>query len=122
MKRQWLASLGVIMLAVSMGSQAAEYKIDKKGAHAFIEFKVKHLGYSWLLGRFDDFDGHFSYDASNPAASKVNVVIKTASINSNHLERDKHLRNKDFLNVKKYPEAKFVSTGLRRTLIKKQRC
>lgn len=76
--------------------QAADYIVDKAGAHAFIQFKIKHLGYSWLLGRFNDFDGTFSYDKEQPEASKINIVIQTASIDSNHAERDKHLRGDDF--------------------------
>jgi len=91
--------------------QAADYVIDTEKAHAFIQFRIKHLGYSWLLGRFNDFDGTFSYDETNPAASKVAVTISTASIDSNHAERDKHLRGKEFLDVDKFPQATFVSTG-----------
>lgn len=90
---------------------AAEYDIDVKGAHAFIQFKIKHLGYSWLIGRFNKFDGQFSYDEKNPNALKVEVNIETDSIDSNHAERDKHLRGKDFLNTSQYPNAKFVSTS-----------
>lgn len=90
---------------------AANYVIDTKKAHAFIQFKISHLGYSWVLGRFNEFSGHFSYDEKKPAEAKVEVLIKTASIDSNHAERDKHLRGEDFLEVAKYPEAKFVSTA-----------
>ena len=90
---------------------AADYVIDTAKAHAFIQFKIKHLGYSWLLGRFNKFDGEFSYDENNPAAAKIVVNIDPASIDSNHAERDKHLRGKDFLDVEKYPESKFVSTS-----------
>lgn len=90
---------------------AADYVIDTKGAHAFIQFKIKHLGYSWLLGRFNEFTGKFSYDEKDPSAAKITVDIKTASIDSNHAERDKHLRGKDFLDVAQYPDAKFVSTS-----------
>ena len=90
--------------------QAAEYKVHKEGAHAFIQFKIKHLGYSWLLGRFNDFDGHFNYDKNNPEASKITITIQTASIDSNHAERDKHLRGDDFLAVEQFPESSFVST------------
>src|SRR5690606_18681538 len=71
-----------------------------------------HLGYSWLLGRFNEFDGEFYYDAAKPEASSINVVIQTASVDSNHAERDKHLRGSDFLDVKKYPEARFVSKSI----------
>ena len=106
--------LAACVLSLStLNVQAEDYVIDTEKAHAFIQFKISHLGYSWLLGRFNDFSGEFSYDEKNPSAAKIEVTIETASIDSNHAERDKHLRDKDFLHVKKYPEAKFVSTGFK---------
>ena len=72
---------------------------------------MKHLGYSWLIGRFNTFNGSYTVDDSHPEKSHVNVEIDVASLDSNHAERDKHLRGDDFLHVDKYPEAKFVSTG-----------
>lgn len=92
---------------------AADYVIDTKGAHASINFRVSHLGYSWLEGRFNEFDGQFSFDEANPEASKVTVNINTNSVDSNHAERDKHLRSDDFLDVAKYPTAKFESTAFK---------
>ncbi len=90
---------------------ANEYVMDTKGAHASIKFRVQHLGYSWLYGRFNDFSGKFSYDEKQPENASAEVTINTSSVDSNHAERDKHLRSDDFLHVDKYPEAKFVSTG-----------
>lgn len=104
-----LAVMALLSLAVT--SQAATYEIDTKGAHAFIQFKIKHLGYSWLLGRFNTFSGSFEYDAKAPEKSSINVEVDTRSVDSNHAERDKHLRGKDFLYVSKYPTASFVSTA-----------
>ena len=75
-----------------------------RGRHAFVDFKIKHLGYSWLLGRFNTFDGDFSYDAKAPNESAIQLVIDVASIDSNHAERDKHLKGADFLDVKKFPK------------------
>jgi polyisoprenoid-binding protein YceI len=92
-------------------AQAEQYAIDTKGAHAFIQFRIQHLGYSWLYGRFNDFGGEFTYDEKNPAAAKIQVDIDPASVDSNHAERDKHLRGEDFLFVEKYPKAGFVSTA-----------
>lgn len=89
---------------------AADYVIDNKGSHASINFKIKHLGYSWLTGRFDKFGGKFSYDPANVTASKIEVNIDTSSVNSNHAERDKHLKSDDFLDVSAFSNAKFVST------------
>ena len=106
------AALALAIAAPAL-AQGADYVIDTEGAHAFIQFRIKHLGYSWLLGRFNQFEGRFSYDEENPDHSRVEVTIKTASIDSNHAERDKHLRGEDFLEVDKYPEARFVSTAFR---------
>ncbi len=91
--------------------QATEYTIDKKGMHAAIQFKISHLGYSWLWGRFNDFNGSIVYDKDKPEASKVEVTINTSSVDSNHALRDKHLRGDDFLDVSKFPKATFVSTA-----------
>lgn len=91
---------------------AADYKIDTDGQHAFINFRVSHLGYSWLYGTFRDFSGSFTYDKANPSLDKVDVVIDTKSINTNHEKRDEHLRSSAFLDVEKYGQAKFVSTKI----------
>jgi len=107
-----IATTALVVSFASPSAQAADYLIDTKGAHASIQFRVQHLGYSWLYGRFNTFDGAFSYDAANPGASKVNVTIDTASVDSNHAERDKHLRGADFLDVGQFPKAAFVSTAV----------
>lgn len=114
--KKLLLALGMTAAAtLAPLSQAATYDIDTKGAHAFVQFKIKHLGYSWLLGRFNTFDGQFEYDASAPEKSSIAVEIETASIDSNHAERDKHLKGSDFLNVSKFPTSSFKSTGFKST-------
>lgn len=111
MKKLFLATAIASFLAAP-ASEAAEYVIDTDGAHAFINFKVSHLGYSWLHGRFNTFKGTFHYDEAKIADSKIQLEIETKSVDSNHAERDKHLRSSDFLNVDKHPKAKFTSTKI----------
>lgn len=108
------ASLAIVAatLALTAPSYAADYVIDSKGAHASINFRIKHLGFSWLVGRFDTFTGTFTYDAKAVDKSAVKVEIDTASVNSNHAERDKHLRGADFLDVSQFPKATFVSKSV----------
>ena len=96
--------------AIATYAVAADYAIDKKGQHAFITFKASHLGYSYIIGRFNDFDGAFSHDANKPADSKIDVTINAASLDTNHAERDKHLRSADFFDVGNYPTITFKST------------
>lgn len=110
MKKLLLAT--AILATSAFSVNAADYKVDYEGAHAAIQFKIQHLGYSWLTGRFNKFDGEFSYDPAKIEDSKINMTIDVGSVDSNHAERDKHLRSPDFLNAKKYPTATFVSTDV----------
>ncbi len=112
MIRKTLIAFAFMFGLVSVQAQAAEhYVIDTKGMHAFISFRIQHLGFSWMEGRFNRFSGDFDYDEANPANNRVRVEIDVASIDTNHAERDKHLRSERFFDVKKYPKASFVSTG-----------
>ena len=88
-------------------THANTYKIDP--THSFVQWRVKHLGYSWLYGRFNDIKGSFSYDADEPSASSIEVIIDLASIDSNHAERDKHLRGEKYLNTDTNKMATFES-------------
>lgn len=99
----------LVAIAVMIGPvQAADYTVDP--SHAFIQFRISHLGYSVLAGRFNDFSGTFTWDRDEPAASRISVTIKTASIDTNWAERDKHIRGEDFLDVEQFPEATFRSS------------
>ncbi|WP_034946356.1 YceI family protein [Erwinia oleae] len=113
-KKSLLSITAAAMLMSAGAASAADYKIDKQGQHAFVQFRIQHLGYSWIYGSFKDFDGNFTFDEADPAKDKVNVTINTNSIDTNHAERDKHLRSAEFLNVAKFPKATFVSTGVKK--------
>ena len=111
MKNKLKGFIGFLVISVStLSVQAADYVIDTKGSHAFVQFRVMHLGYSWLYGRFNEFSGEFSYDPESPDKAAIAVDIKTASVDSNHAERDKHLRGEKFLDVEQFPAARFEST------------
>lgn len=109
MKKTFLA-MSLLGLSAIAPAHAADYVIDTEKAHAFIDFRVQHLGYSWMSGRFNDFTGTFSYDPDKPEASTINVKIDVASVDTNFAERDKHLREK-FLETSDYPQATFKSTS-----------
>ncbi|HAQ72808.1 YceI family protein [Stutzerimonas nitrititolerans] len=115
MLKKTFAALALGSMIFAGQAVAADYVIDKQGQHAFVNFKASHLGYSWLWGTFKDFEGSFSFDAAQPEASKVKVTLKTASLDTNHAERDKHLRSEDFLNVSEHPTATFESTSVKST-------
>ncbi|MGP9644330.1 YceI family protein [Halomonas sp. 86] len=96
-------------------AQAADYNVDTEGQHAFVQFKINHLGMSYILGSFEEFDGQLSYDEDDVDASAVEFEVQVNSLNSNHAERDRHILSSDFLNASEYPTASFVSTGFEST-------
>lgn len=110
-KKSLIAALGASALLPLAQTQAAEYVIDTEGQHAFVQFKISHLGYSYILGDFEEFSGSFNYDPDNVADSSANVTVDVNSLDTNHAERDKHILSGDFLNASEYPEATFESTG-----------
>jgi len=105
------AALALILtVGAAPASQAAEYVIDP--AHSFIQFRTQHLGISWLAGRFNRFEGSMVYDPeAGPDAQAISITINARSLDTNHAERDKHLRGAFFFNVEAYPTVTFVSTG-----------
>lgn len=112
MKKPSLFAL-LLGLAVSFPLAAENYKLDD--SHSFVQFRIQHLGFSWLYGRFNTLEGSFSYDEAKPEEASIKVEVDVASIDSNHAERDKHLRSKDFFAVDKFPKSTFVSTGYKKT-------
>jgi polyisoprenoid-binding protein YceI len=67
-----------------------------------------------VRGQFKDFTGEAVVDTANPAASKVEVTIQAASVDTGVADRDGHLRSADFFDVENHPVITFVSTDVER--------
>lgn len=103
--------LSTVTSLIAIPALATSYEVDK--AHTHVGFKIDHLMISEVHGRFNDFHGTFEFDEKTKKLSNVNFTVKTASIDTNQADRDKHLRTADFFNVEKYPEMTFVSTDVK---------
>jgi len=80
--------------------------------HLQVEFAVKHFGMMTVRGHFGDVTASGQIDPQNPAASQVEVDIKTASVKTNNEQRDNDLRGSNFLEIDKYPTITFKSTRI----------
>lgn len=78
--------------------------------HSHVGFSVRHLMISKVNGYFKVWSGTLITDEADPAASRVEVEIDAASIDTRDPQRDEHLRSADFLDVAKYPKITFRST------------
>lgn len=101
-----------LTMAISAPSiaKSESYKIDP--THSFIQFKASHLGFSWLMGRFNHIEGTLNYDDANIKNSSITVSVNTDSLDSNHAKRDKHLKSDDYIDASKHPKASFKSQSV----------
>jgi polyisoprenoid-binding protein YceI len=65
-----------------------------------------------VRGHFADVSATADIDPDHPEAASVEVTVLTASIKTNHEVRDNDLRSSNFLEVDKYPQMTFKSTGV----------
>ena len=86
---------------------AMTYTIDP--AHTTAGFKVRHMMVANVRGEFSGISGTVTIDPDNPANSRVDTTIPTASIHTRDQQRDTHLKSADFLDVEKYPAITFAS-------------
>jgi len=99
----------LLVLGLFAGDSSAEEKFEVDASHSTIGFTVRHLVIAKTSGAFKKFSGTIIYDEKDPAKSSVAITIKTASIDTDHEERDGHLRSADFLNAATDSTITFVS-------------
>jgi polyisoprenoid-binding protein YceI len=86
------------------------YTIDP--SHSRLGFVARHAMVTKVRGGFNDFAGTFTIDGSDPAASRAELTIEAASIDTRNADRDAHLRSNDFFAMDTYPQLRFVSTAV----------
>jgi len=108
---------GVVRLGRITLTRQADTELPPPGAwtvdpvHSSVEAVAQHLGLSSVRGRFGDFWAHIDI-AQDPGKSRVEAVIRAASIDTGNALRDDHLRSPDFLDAARHPDITFTSTGL----------
>jgi polyisoprenoid-binding protein YceI len=125
-RRRLLAALsGLAMLAALSPSQVAQATPStdpadmpagswaNDPAHTSVTARVRHMGVSFYVMRFNDVRATLTYDPHNPEAAQVQATVQTGSLDVGH---DYSRRFADqFLDATHFPTMTFLSTGLHRT-------
>ncbi|MEO9966838.1 MAG: YceI family protein [Reichenbachiella sp.] len=83
-------------------------------AHSFIQFEVSHLAISTVTGKFTEFSCELEARKNSFEDAKVVAKVNVASISTENLTRDKHLKEDDFFNAKEFPQMSFVSDSFKK--------
>lgn len=82
--------------------------------HSSVNFNIKHMGISFVQGRFDKFEGTVVAPGENLDNAKFNFSVNIESINTGVDMRDKHLKSADFFDAEKFGTMKFEGATLKK--------
>jgi polyisoprenoid-binding protein YceI len=103
-----LAALMLLPLPSLAGPQDA-WTVDPKASG--LTFSVAQVG-SIVSGRFPAWTGEIVLDPNSLAAARIDIKIDTRPVSTNNRDVDSLMKGPNFLDVQKFPEARFVSTAI----------
>ena len=86
------------------------YELDPN--HTDLGFTAKHMVFTTVRGRFNEYDGYVEVDGDDFTNAKGEFTLQVASIDSANEKRDEHLRSADFFNAAEYPVLTFRPTAV----------
>jgi polyisoprenoid-binding protein YceI len=79
---------------------------------SLLNFVYKQMGVA-VEGRFKKFAAQFSFDPAKPTAARAALDVDLASIDAGSAEADDEVAGKAWFNTKNFPQARFVSSGVK---------
>lgn len=94
---RFLAALLAVAVSASFAAAApATWKIDP--SHTEAGFSVRHF-FSKVHGKFHDVSGTIVFDEADPSVTKIDAMVRVASVDTGNEKRDGHLQSPDFFNA-----------------------
>ena len=79
--------------------------------HSEIGFKVKHMMFTNVSGKFSKFDATIEAEDNDFENAKIEFTGAIDSVTTGNADRDTHLLSPDFFDVAQFPEIKFSATS-----------
>jgi len=104
MKR--VLSVITAFLTLTVGAVAqTTWLVDN--VHSNVKFSVSHLIISEVEGSFKVYSGSLTFENPDLANAEVDFAVDVASINTDNVMRDGHLKSDDFFNAEQFPKMTF---------------
>lgn len=108
--RSWLALATVMLMPLpSLAGPQDQWSIDSKASA--LTFSVAQVG-SMVSGRFPTWTGEIVLDPAALSGARIDIKIDTRPVSANNRDVDSLMKGPNFLDVQKFPEARFVATSI----------
>jgi polyisoprenoid-binding protein YceI len=79
--------------------------------HSEIGFKVKHMMFTNVSGKFESYDAAITTEDDNFENANIEFSADINSINTNNTDRDNHLKSGDFFDAENNPKLTFKANS-----------
>lgn len=100
------------VLFISIMANAQTINSEK----SMVNFNISNMKLNTVDGTFMGMDGNVVFNENDLGNSIFDVSVPVNTVNTGNEKRDTHLKNADFFDVEKYPEIRFISTAITKTL------
>ncbi|MFF2407609.1 YceI family protein [Streptomyces sp. NPDC058092] len=97
----------------ALAALTGEWTIDP--AHSRIGSLCGTPMVTTVRGSFAEYESRLYFDGRNPARSRAEISLYTASVDTGVEQRDAHLVGRDFLDAAQHPRMAFTSTAVQLT-------
>ncbi len=89
-------------------------QIHPVASESGVNFTIHNFGFK-VTGKLDPPQGDIRFNPDSLSNSFFHITIKSASINTDNNQRDEHLREEEYFDVKNHPLITFISDNIRST-------
>ena len=108
-KLRYLAPIAALTVFSVAAAQAGSWNVDMDASS--VGFSAEQQG-GKFSGKFETFTATIDFDPAAPADGSIVGTVETESVDTRDYDRDASLMEPDWLDVDKYPQAKFESESI----------
>ncbi len=82
-------------------------------AHSQVQFKVRHMMVSNVVGEFNQFEAKVETEEDDFSTAKATFTAPVDSIETKNKQREEHLKSADFFDAEHHPNISFKSTEVK---------
>ncbi|MFM8371540.1 MAG: YceI family protein [Bacteroidota bacterium] len=82
--------------------------------HSEVGFKVKHLMFTNVSGKFNAFSASVESEDDDFSTAKISFAAEAASVDTGNGDRDNHLKGADFFDADNHPHVSFAGREMKK--------